>query len=160
MKDAELLLDSIVERFVSVHVIDMKNATIVGHKSTEILDLLLERDGDLQEKLDGLIEHMVSNEHKSRMKKFVDLSTMKERLANTDKVTMMFLGTQSGWCEASFMRIKGYEPDEMIIHAVEKINDEILYKANVMAALAKDYDIIMDSPETCARRSARSSCAI
>ena len=60
MKDAELLLDSIVERFVSVHVIDIKNATIVGHKSTEILDLLLERDGDLQEKLDGLIEHMVS----------------------------------------------------------------------------------------------------
>ena len=144
MKDAELLLDSIVERFVSVHVIDMKNATIVGHKSTEILDLLLERDGDLQEKLDGLIEHMVSNEHKSRMKKFVDLSTMKERLANTDKVTMMFLGTQSGWCEAAFMRMKGYEPDEMIIHVVEKINDEILYKANVMAALAKDYDIIMD----------------
>lgn len=144
MKDAELLLDSIVERFVSVHVIDIKNATIVGHKSTEILDLLLERDGDLQEKLDGLIEHMVSNEHKSRMKKFVDLSTMKERLANTDKVTMMFLGIQSGWCEAAFMRIKGYEPDEMIIHVVEKINDEILYKANVMAALAKDYDIIMD----------------
>ena len=144
MKNSENILDSIVERFVSVHVIDMKNATIVGHKSTEIIDLLLERDGDLQEKLDGLIEHMVSNEHKSRMKKFVDLSTMKERLANTDKVTMMFLGIQSGWCEASFMRIKGYEPDEMIIHAVEKINDEILYKANVMAALAKDYDIIMD----------------
>ena len=144
MKNSENILDSIVERFESVHVIDLKNSEIVPCKSNEIIDLLLQRDGDLQEQMDGVTDHLVFNEHKSRMKKFVDLANLKTRLADKDKVTMMFLGTQSGWCEASFMRVKGYEPDEMVIYAVEKINDEILYKANVMAALAKDYEIIMD----------------
>ena len=33
---------------------------------------------------------------------------------------------------------------EEYVEFIKKINDEILYKANVMAALAKDYDIIMD----------------
>ena len=144
MENTENILDSIVEKFVSVHVIDFKNSEIVPCKSNEIIDLLLQRDGDLQEKMNGVMEHLVSNEHKARMMRFVDFSSLKTRLADTDKVTMMFLGTQSGWCEASFMRVKGYEPDERVIYAVEKINDEILYKANVMAALAKDYEIVMD----------------
>jgi len=88
--------------FVSYY-IDLKNDTYVELTAKDNIREFVKYRGKAQESLNVASEKLIVPEHSEMMRKFWDLSTVNERLRNTNAVTCKYIGVTTGWSQAYFI---------------------------------------------------------
>lgn len=63
-------------------------------------------EGRAQQKMNKLCSGLVDRDYQSAVKRFFDLSTVAERLADTDTIEMEYLAKDGSWQEARFIEKK------------------------------------------------------
>ena len=121
------IIDSLAKTYYCVYYIDLFTNTFTEVDCTvpEVHEAIGSQ-GDAQEKLAYMCEHMIFREFKEDMLKFTDLTTMGERLKRRDYVTHQFRGTITGWSEGIFIagdrNFKG--SCRHVVWAIREINEQ------------------------------------
>ena len=84
--------------FASFYV-DVLNDTFVEISSVESVRNAIGTFGKAQETLYMICDNMVSRETADNLREFVNLSTIDERMGETDVITCEYIGAASGWCQ-------------------------------------------------------------
>lgn len=84
--------------FASFYV-DVINDTFVEISNVELVRNVIGTCGKAQESLYMICDKMVSRETADNLREFVDLSTIDERMRETDVITCEYIGVRSGWCQ-------------------------------------------------------------
>ena len=100
------LLNSIAGIYMTMHVIDLKNDTIVELKSTRRVSQLINGNCDANARLRKAIGETVVDECVDEVVKFTDLSTVSKRLGEKQTILSEFRGKFVGWFVAQFIAIE------------------------------------------------------
>ncbi|MGN1423100.1 MAG: ATP-binding protein, partial [Oscillospiraceae bacterium] len=84
--------------FASFYV-DVKKDTYVEISSIPSVRNIIGTSGKAQEALYLICDKIVSAETADSLRRFVDLSTINERMRGTDVITCEYIGTTAGWCQ-------------------------------------------------------------
>lgn len=110
-KDRMRVIQSLAEIYTSIYEIDLENHTFTEVSSFDAVRNLLKKFTNAQDALDYFCDNMVSEEHRKEMKKFVELSTLREKLARTKIISKQYLSMVSfdkyGNCVPSW-RLSGF----------------------------------------------------
>ncbi|MCR5145227.1 MAG: response regulator [Lachnospiraceae bacterium] len=144
MEYVEALLDSIADRFLSIHIVDIENNEITKFKSNDILDELFRTNAECHEVLSVVMEQIASADTRGLITEFVDLTHLEERFGNKNKISCMFLSKGRTWCEASFLRLADFPVSKKVVYTIETISDEVIYRNGTKDAMSKEYNIIIE----------------
>ncbi len=124
LKDAqkakdELLLDheiiSAVSRlYFSVYRIDLTRDFYEEISSNRSIHRLTGHEGKAQEKMYELCDTIVAKEYREAVRHFFDLSTVADRMENTDTVEIEYFATDGNWHQARFIEKKRDENGRVI----------------------------------------------
>lgn len=121
-------LESIAHIYVSMHDIDLINNTFfeISNNAEDLTKLLGDSRDNAKETLQSIMDIMTSERSKKIVLDFIDFSTLDERLANTDTITVEFIDREDVWCRGRFVvseRNEAGNPTH-ILWMVEIIDDE------------------------------------
>jgi signal transduction histidine kinase/CheY-like chemotaxis protein/ligand-binding sensor protein len=86
-----------------------------------------------------LIPLVVSPDFREEFTKFVDFSTLSDRLKDRKSVAFEYISPRSGWCRCIFIPVKKDEHGKVlqVIYAIQDINEEKLKELEIQEALKK-----------------------
>ena len=120
-------LASYSDLYISMHLIDLQEKTIheISRDSDYNLFKINETDTFNTQIVNAVVE-MTAQESLNKMLKFVDLSTVSERLKERNVINCEFLSKNYGWCKAYFIATEFDEHHKInqIIFAIELIDEE------------------------------------
>lgn len=111
------LLQAMQGIFLTIHVVDLQQMTVEEYATTEPVTHWLNGDGPLNVKVRNVMNDVVVQEQHCRVFDFVDLTTLSERLRDTDLITVEFISIYNGWCEASWMVLERDEKGQAVLVA-------------------------------------------
>lgn len=118
-------LEGIAKGFVSIHIFDLRKNVQHSVQSTPHIDrFILPEDGaDVQ--IRKVMEGVAVPEDAEELVKFVDLSTIQERMKGKRIISHEFQGRNQGWCISSFVKLEEDSNGKIIrvLHAVQNINE-------------------------------------
>ncbi|MGN0688295.1 MAG: ATP-binding protein [Oscillospiraceae bacterium] len=79
--------------------VDVIKDTFVEISSIQIVRSVVGTSGKAQASLYKMCDNMVCAETADNLREFVDLSTIDERMRETDVITCEYIGATSGWCQ-------------------------------------------------------------
>lgn len=141
--------------YTSVYYIDLKENHCDEILSEDKVYSYIGSSGSAQERLDFFCHNMMIPEHTEEMLKFVDLSTLDDRMSNTRTVTKQYLntvmispekGARPTWMECLFIEGDRDSDGKLthVIFATQSINEakvrELETQDNVISALSMQYD--------------------
>lgn len=163
--DRMRIIQSMSEIYTSVYYIDLRTGSFMELASADHVHAHIGAAGDAAERLHYFCNHMMVPSYTGEMLKFVDLSTLDQRLGRTKIISRQFLstvdvspepGNKPVWAECSF--IEGDRtPDGKLSHvifttriihdakvkeleSIEKMQDEM----EIAGALSRDYpDVVL-----------------
>lgn len=96
------------EIYYSMHYIDIRSGAFQEIKSNKrIQDTYDERIGVFfPDQIALTFEKLVHPDHLEELLKFVDITTLQERLQNERTIAHEFLGLDEGWCRARFIKVE------------------------------------------------------
>ena len=144
MEYVEALLDSLADKFLSIHIVDIEKDEITKFKSNDILDGLFRTNEGNHETLSYVMEQIASADTRGLIAEFVDLTHLEERFGNKNKISCMFLSKGGTWCEASFLRLADFPVSKKVVYTIETISDEVIYRGESKDAMSKEYSIIIE----------------
>lgn len=103
------IIQAICEIYTSAYYIDLKKNSFVELSSMADVQKHIGKTGNAQEQLQYFSRHMVTPEFTDEMYRFVDLSTLDERLANTRIISKEYCSALfstpevNGWSQCSFI---------------------------------------------------------
>ena len=121
-------ISSVANIYFSMQDIDMKNDTLneIKSKVQRVNDLIGGRKEHAQEIMYAVMKQMSHESTRASILEFIDLSTLDERLKNTNTITEEFLSSKEIWSRARFI-VSKRAPDGTIEHVlwlVEGIDTE------------------------------------
>lgn len=121
-------ISSVANIYFAMHDIDLKNNTLdeIKTKVQHVTDLIGGRTENAQEIMYAVMDQMAHESSKAAIREFIDLSTLNERLRNTNTITEEFLSSKEIWSRARFI-VSERAPDGTIEHVlwlVEGIDKE------------------------------------
>ena len=127
MANTEAILSTISQKYISIHVIDIKNDRYEAIKSIEAIDKFSAGEASAQKALNNVMNHLTQGESQKIINEFTDLSTLEERLKERNIIRCSFFSNATGWCEATFIRCDKCEENrsDKAIFMVEDINEQI-----------------------------------
>ena len=93
------------ELYISMHVLDLEDKTVFPIKTNEFIDKLMKCGNTLQECFTNIMINLACPESVETIKNFTILSTLQERMKNTNVISEIFHGKIHGWSKAIFVRI-------------------------------------------------------
>ena len=104
----ELMLDheiisAVCKLYFSIYRIDLLNDFYEEISSDKTVHRLTGHEGKAQKKMYELCDSIVSEKYKNAVRRFFDLSTVSDRLKDTDTVEMEYLSTDGNWHQARFI---------------------------------------------------------
>lgn len=116
----ELLLDheiisAVSKLYFSIYRIDLEKDFYEEISSDRSVHRLTGHEGKAQKKMYELCDSIVSEKYREAVRHFFNLSTVAERLKNTDTVEMEYLSTDGNWHQARFIDKKRNE-DGRVTH--------------------------------------------
>lgn len=104
----ELMLDheiisAVSKLYFSIYRIDLLNDFYEEISSDKTVHRLTGHEGKAQKKMYELCDSIVSEKYKNAVRRFFDLSTVSDRLEDTDTVEMEYLSTDGNWHQARFI---------------------------------------------------------
>ena len=129
-------MSSLAAIYISMHLFDLEKNTIEVFKTIEYIEALREvtRDDGAAKQVSRVMSGIVLPSYKDEVLRFVDLSTIDERLYKKSYISMEFEGRINGWCRARFIASKRDKKGMLkeVILAVEPIEEqkskEVKYK--------------------------------
>ena len=113
------------ELYISMHVLDLEDKTVFPIKTNEFIDKFMKCDIPLQESLTNIMVNLACPESIETIKNFTTLSTLPERLKNTNVISEIFHGKIHGWSKAIFVRIGDEKPLRRVLYIVENVNAQM-----------------------------------
>ena len=113
------------ELYISMHVLDLVDKTAFPIKTNEFIDKFMKCGNTLQESLTNIMENLACPESVRTIKNFTTLSTLPERLKNTNVISEIFHGKIHGWSKAMFVRIGDEKPLRRVLYLVENVNAQM-----------------------------------
>ena len=113
------------ELYISMHVLDLVDKTAFPIKTNEFIDKFMKNADTLQESITNIMVNLACPESVETIKNFTILSTLPERLKNTNVVSEIFHGKIHGWSKAIFVRIGEEKPLRRVLYLVENVNAQM-----------------------------------
>ncbi len=113
------------ELYISMHVLDLKDQTAFPIKTNEFIDKFMKSSSSLQESFTNIMVNLACPESVETIKNFTTLSTLPERLKNTNVISEIFHGKIHGWSKAIFVRIGEEKPLRRVLYLVENVNAQM-----------------------------------
>ena len=113
------------ELYISMHVLDLENQTAFPIKTNQFIDKFMKCGTTLQESLTNIMVNLACPESVETIKNFTILSTLPERLKNTNVISEIFHGKIHGWSKAIFVRIGDEKPLRRVLYIVENVNAQM-----------------------------------
>ena len=113
------------ELYISMHVLDLENQTAFPIKTNQFIDKFMKCGTTLQESLTNIMVNLACPESVETIKNFTTLSTLPERLKNTNVISEIFHGKIHGWSKAIFVRIGNEKPLRRVLYLVENVNEQM-----------------------------------
>ena len=113
--------------YVSMHLIDLRNNSIIELSHDPELNLILPSDGgDAKERLLRAIKEFTSKESLHFMLDFLNFDTLAKRIAKKNAIHCEFLSEGYGWLKAYFMLVDSETDGEInqVVFAIELIDEE------------------------------------
>ncbi|MGN0807710.1 MAG: GGDEF domain-containing protein [Candidatus Coproplasma sp.] len=138
--EKERCYSAVAQIYLSMHLIDVKTGSFKTIKSAESIEKnkYPERSDYFPVQIKNVMEKLATERFKKAVLYFTDISTLNKRLAEKDVIEHVFLGTASGWCRESFIRVDNDEDGnpKHVLYCVEVI-DEAKRKENYLQHLAE-----------------------
>jgi len=121
-------MSSVANIYFSMHDVDLTNDTFCELRTDaqRVSDLAGDNIEHAQAAMYAMMDETTHERSKAAIRAFIDLSTLNERLRNTNTVTEEFLSSKDIWCRTRFVVAKR-DPDGSIAHVlwlVESIDEE------------------------------------
>lgn len=100
------IISAISRLYFSIYRIDLARDFYEEISSDSSVHRLTGHEGRAQQKMNKLCSGLVDRDYQSAVKRFFDLSTVAERLADTDTIEMEYLAKDGSWQEARFIEKK------------------------------------------------------
>jgi diguanylate cyclase (GGDEF)-like protein len=113
------------ELYISMHVLDLENQTAFPIKTNQFIDKFMKCGTTLQESLTNIMVNLACPESVATIKNFTILSTLPERMKNTNVISEIFHGKIHGWSKAIFVRIGDEKPLRRVLYIVENVNAQM-----------------------------------
>ena len=113
------------ELYISMHVLDLVNQTAFPIKTNQFIDKFMKCGTTLQESLTNIMVNLACPESVETIKNFTILSTLPERMKNTNVISEIFHGKIHGWSKAIFVRIGDEKPLRRVLYIVENVNAQM-----------------------------------
>ena len=113
------------ELYISMHVLDLENMTAFPIKTNEFIDRFMKNANTLQESITNIMVNLACPESVETIKNFTILSTLPERLKNTNVISEIFHGKIHGWSKAIFVRIDDEKTLRRVLYLVENVNSQM-----------------------------------
>ena len=113
------------ELYISMHELDLEDQTAFPIKTNEFIDKFMKCGTTLQESLTNIMVNLACPESVATIKNFTILSTLPERLKNTNVISEIFHGKIHGWSKAIFVRIGDEKPLRRVLYIVENVNAQM-----------------------------------
>jgi len=113
------------ELYISMHVLDLEDETAFPIKTNEFIDKFMKNADTLQESITNIMVNLACPESVNTIKNFTTLSTLPERLRNTNVISEIFHGKIHGWSKAIFVRIGDEKPLRRVLYLVENVNAQM-----------------------------------
>ena len=121
-------ISSVANIYFAMHDIDLKNNTLneIKTRVQHVTDLIGGRTENAQEIMYAVMDQMAHESAKAQIHEFIDLSTLNERLKNTNTITEEFLSCKEIWSRARFIVSKRANDGtiEHVLWLVEGIDKE------------------------------------
>ena len=113
------------ELYVSIHVLDIVNGTVIPIKTNQFIDKFMVECNSLQESITNIMVNLAATESVESIRAFTILSTLSERMKNVNVVSEIFHGKIHGWCKAIFVRVGDDDPLRRVLYLVENVNEQV-----------------------------------
>ena len=113
------------ELYISMHELDLEDQTAFPIKTNEFIDKFMKCGTTLQESLTNIMVNLACPESVATIKNFTILSTLPERMKNTNVISEIFHGKIHGWSKAIFVRIGDEKPLRRVLYIVENVNAQM-----------------------------------
>lgn len=100
------IISAVSRLYFSIFRIDLVRDFFEEISSDTYVHRLTGHEGRAQQKMNELCDTIVAKEYREAVKHFFDLSTVADRLANTDTIEMEYRAMDSNWHEARFIEKK------------------------------------------------------
>lgn len=119
-------LAALSEIYISLHIFDLQEDKLYPLKSNRFIEMWSADFEGSQDKLRNVMKNITLDDHLEIIMKFIDFSTLEERMKGKMVISEVFYGKVNGWCKARFIRTEGNENDELryVLYAVECIDEE------------------------------------
>ena len=120
------MFSSMTEAYTSVHYVDPDDDRFEEVSSRRHIHDVVGSEGSAREQLGRMVDTLVAPESRAVMKSFADLSTLNERMRETDTLSELFM-SQNGWVRASWI-VSDRRSDGTLKHvffATRNVNDEV-----------------------------------
>ena len=116
---------SATELYISMHVLDLEDEIVFPIKTNEFIDKFMKSSSTLQECFTNIMVNLACPESVETIKNFTTLSTLPERMKNTNVISEIFHGKIHGWSKAIFVRIGDEKPLRRVLYIVENVNAQM-----------------------------------
>lgn len=113
--------------YLSMHLVDLKSGKYHEIKSTDFIrDNMKDGDYTFAEQAASVMSVLPTEKYKESVLEFVDVSTLPERMKDSNTIVHEFLGSYSGWCRERFIKVDEDNNGNLwhVIFAVEVIDAE------------------------------------
>ncbi len=108
-----------------MHVIDLEDNTAFPIKTNEFIDKFMKCGNSPQESLTNVMVNLACPESVETIRNFTILSTLPQRLKNTNVISEIFHGKIHGWSKAIFVRVGDEKPLRRVLFLVENVNAQM-----------------------------------
>ena len=119
------ILTASAEQYLCMFLIDLQEETIFNVKSNTNYKMT-SNDTSLQQNIYKEIEKFISLENLPKMKSFIDIATLEQRLNEKNVISKMFLGKDHTWCNSKIIRVNSESTLRYIICIIEKVDEQVL----------------------------------
>lgn len=128
--------EALIEEYIALVKIDVKNDTYEKMKSNPEVDRLLQQNNQQANfQLKTVLSAIIADGEVEELMDFLELSTILERLKNKKIIRYDFQGKYNGWCRAQFMSI---DTDKSIVFFSVKQIEEDKNKENQLRFLTEN----------------------
>ncbi len=106
------IMHSLSTTFFSMHLFDMQNDVIEEYACNSILRPFMDAHVGVRDTVKSVMQNVVETEYIDEMLKFIDFSTLKERLREKKSITHEAVGIHIGWFVATMTLIEQDEVGE------------------------------------------------
>ncbi|MCR5187436.1 MAG: sensor domain-containing diguanylate cyclase [Treponema sp.] len=119
-------LGSLAEMFNSLHVIDLKEDSVLEVSASKSVREIVNHKNDAAEMMIQAMSSLTIDEYRERALEFTNLKTLADRMQNKKYITNQLIGTNIGWFLASFITME--KDDEgrptKVIYTTQSIDEE------------------------------------